>query len=67
MKLSEWLKADTVAILDTAIYYGIPKYGHAKCYRQATAPIEHVTIEAPDITIKHCSACGKRLLPESEV
>lgn len=67
MKFSEWLKPDTVALLHTAIYYGIPKYGHDTCYRQATPPIEQVTIEEPDVAMKYCSGCGKPLLKEKPV
>ena len=70
MKFSEWLKDDTVAILDTAIYYGIPKFGHKDCYKQIKypgyAPIQ-VTMDVPGIDRLCCSACGKILLHHFEV
>ncbi len=68
MKFSEWLQPDTVAILDTAIYYGIPAYGHVNCYKQMEptghAPVR-VTMSEPEIERKHCSGCGKLLIPRS--
>jgi len=66
------MKEDTVAIKDIAIFYGIPKYGHATCLRKLKTELkfrvrdrsEEVTIESTGIRQLHCVACGNLLIPE---
>ncbi len=64
MSSDQWFLEETVALKKTAIYYGIPKYGHQNCYKQAGGffLVDQVDRTEPDIEKKHCSACGKPLL-----
>lgn len=69
MKLSEWIKEDDIAIEYVAVYYGLPRYGHATCYRQIPSslhPIEHVSRDKKGMDGKCCIACGEPLVPEEE-
>ena|SRR6478609_6276334 len=61
-----WFLESTVALKKTAIYYGIPKYGHKNCYRKAGEffLVDQVDRTEPDIEKKCCSACGKPLIQE---
>ena len=64
MKFSEWVKPDTVAVLCTAVYVGVPSQGHERCYTfiNGCASVEQVTRDEPDIEIKRCIECGKPLI-----
>lgn len=64
MKFSEWVKPETVAVLCTAVYVGVPSQGHERCYLyiNTVSNAEQVTRDAPDIEIKHCIHCGKPLI-----
>ena len=68
MNRNEWFLEDTVALKKIAIYYGIPKYGHTQCYRDAGGLflVEQVNRSEPDIEKKHCSACGNLLIQRNE-
>ncbi len=62
---SQWLPPDTLAILCTAIYYGVPSQGHASCYKAMIAGrhYRHEQVSDPGkIQGKYCIECDKPLL-----
>lgn len=56
--------SDPVAIKVTAVYFGLPKYGHKNCWKIIRNDIEIVTQAEPDIEKKYCILCDKKLIPE---
>jgi hypothetical protein len=63
------LNEDTVALQYIAVYYGIPRYGHKRCFIGRGIDhtrVEQVTRSATDIEIKRCIECGKLVLPKEE-
>jgi hypothetical protein len=62
----EWLSKDTVAILCTAIYYGVPSQGHTNCYeemiREQHPRMKQVSLAEPGIHKLHCIGCGEPLI-----
>ena len=72
MKLADWLQPDDIAIGYVAVYYGIPAYGHERCYLAMVASQQHGIrhVSRADlgsaIATKCCIECGKLLVPAEE-
>lgn len=72
MNLTDWLRPGDIAILDVAIYYGLPAFGHPNCYKHiepSEHPLCHMTRKNLREVLpgRRCAHCGKLLVPaESE-
>jgi len=68
------LNEDIIALKYIAVYYGLPRYGHERCFLnrnrgRTLSPVDDTRVEQVtrferDIESMRCIQCGKLLLPK---